>query len=421
MPEHQRLQTLTLLQGSLFLLLLILQLLLEHGSRFIVGGTAFALLVGCHFYIDRGFRIDPEGRRGVLPVILYLLLCTLVVGLTRGGEESPLWIVFFLPIIVAASRFELRGTLLTCAAALLLFIGHLPSRMYLEQQARLEELPELLGFGVMFFLVGSLVYNFARQYRLQLSHTRQLNEQLLKNQRHLKESLELLESAEQSLRDKERLASLGEMSAGIAHEIRNPLGIISSSAQLLDAEFTGRDARQLLDIIQEESARLNSLITDFLFFGRQLEPQLCECDLAALVARDVDSLRPGAEQKGIELSFEADCDPCPAEADPAMIRQVLLNLLLNALDATEPGGSVAVELRRGPAGFSIVVSDDGCGIPAELRGKVFDPFFTTKGNGTGLGLANSYKIAQSHGGELTFESVVGRGSTFTLTLPVKDM
>jgi signal transduction histidine kinase len=291
--------------------------------------------------------------------------------------------------------------------------------MYLQHQAQSEELPELLGFGIMFFLVGTLVQNFARRNRLQLEKTRQLNEQLLRNQQHLQDSLSRLESAEKSLRAKERLASLGELSAGIAHEIRNPLGIISSSAQLLEHEVSDPAAEQLLDIIQEESTRLNSLITDFLFFGRQLEPNLTDCDLGALISRDVDSLQSSAEHKGVSISFSNLCSPCLVQVDAAMIRQVLLNLLLNALDATDAGGNVTVTLREKDAQAQIMVADNGCGIPPEHREKVFDPFFTTKGGGTGLGLANSFKIIQSHGGELVLESAVGTGSCFTVQLPLK--
>jgi len=419
MPESYRLRIVTLVQGGLFLSLLLLLLTFEHSGRFIIGGAAFTLLIGFHFYIDRDFRtlVNESPQRGVLSVVLYLLLCTLVVWFTRGEEESPLWIVFFLPIVVGASYFGFRGTLITCGAALLLFISHLPPRMYLQHQARVEEFPELLGFGVMFFLVGILIQDFAQQNRLQLNRTQQLNEQLLKNQKHLKQSLEQLETAEKTLKAKEKMASLGELSAGIAHEIRNPLGIISSSAQMLDTEFADQNARQLLDIIQEEATRLNGLITDFLFFGRQLEPQLCDCDLPVLIARDIESLRPIADEKGVGLTFDNRSKQSVERVDPAMIQQVLLNLLLNALEATESGGQVSILLRSEDTGFSIAVSDTGCGIPPENRDKVFDPFFTTKGNGTGLGLANSYKIIQSHGGELTLTSTVGQGSTFTLTLP----
>ena len=421
MHNRQHFSALTLVQSSLFLLLLVLLLFFEHSGWFLSGALAFAALIGCHFFIEYRLRDEPapEPQRLIIPLLAYLLLCTLVVWLTRGEEESPLWIVYFLPIIFVASYADFKATLWTCTASLFLFVSHLPPHMYLQQQAQREALPELLGFGIMFFLVGTLVQNFARRNRLQLEKTRQLNEQLLRNQQHLQDSLTRLESAEKSLRAKERLASLGELSAGIAHEIRNPLGIISSSAQMLEHEVSDPAAGQLLDIIQEESTRLNSLITDFLFFGRQLEPNLADCDLGALICRDVDSLQSSAEHKGVSISFSNFCSPCLVQVDAGMIRQVLLNLLLNALDATDAGGKVTVTLQEKDAQALIMVADNGCGIPPEHREKVFDPFFTTKGGGTGLGLANSFKIIQSHGGELVLESAVGAGSCFTVQLPLK--
>ncbi|MDA3902122.1 MAG: ATP-binding protein [Desulfuromusa sp.] len=422
MQDSNRLRALALFQSSLFFLLLILLLVCEKGNSLIYGGLSFALLICCHLYIE--YRLKTEhassSSRIISYVVLYLLLCTLVVWTTRGGEESPFWIVFFLPIIIAASNLEFRATLITCSAALLLFIGHLPPRMYLHHKERVEEFPELIGFGIMFFMVGILVYNFAQKHRQQLQLKEQLNVKLLENQQNLKESLERLEAAEATLRTKERLASLGEMSAGIAHEIRNPLGIISSSAQLLDREFTSEDDRQLLDIIQEESARLNGLITDFLIFGRQLEPQRQICNLSGLITRDINSLHNVAEQKGVTIEFDCQCDPCEADVDADMIQQVLLNLLLNALAATSSGGKVQVVLRL-TANLDIIVSDTGCGIPEENLGKVFDPFFTTKSNGTGLGLANAYKIIESHGGDLSVESQLGKGSTFTVSLPLEGV
>jgi signal transduction histidine kinase len=291
--------------------------------------------------------------------------------------------------------------------------------MYLNHNERVQELPELIGFGIMFFLVGILVQTFARQNRLQLALKQQLNDKLLENQQHLKDSLERLETAEESLRTKARLASLGEMSAGIAHEIRNPLGIISSSAQLLDREVANTEARQLLEIIQEESTRLNGLITEFLTFGRQLEPHRQPCDLAALVARILDSLQNAAQQKSITFDLDLECAICLASVDADMMQQVLLNLLLNALEATAPGGRVRLALQQHPKRLDIVVGDSGCGIPAENLSRVFDPFFTTKSGGTGLGLANAYKIMESHGGSLKVVSRAGEGSTFTASLPLE--
>ena len=423
MEETTHSRTFALIQSGLFLLLLLLLIAFGKGPPLIYGSFSLVLLIAYHLIIDYRFTTSRLVSSGLINayVAVYLFLCALVVWNTKvpGQDESNFWIVFFLPITVAAAHMRLRGTIVTCTVALVLFIAHLPPRMYLNHKERVQELPELIGFGIMFFLVGILVQTFARQNRLQLALKQQLNDKLLENQQHLKDSLERLETAEESLRTKARLASLGEMSAGIAHEIRNPLGIISSSAQLLDREVANKEARQLLEIIQEESTRLNGLITEFLTFGRQLEPHRQPCDLAALVSRILDSLQNAAQQKGITFDLDLECVTSLASVDADMMQQVLLNLLLNALEATAPGGRVRVALQRYPECLDIVVGDSGCGIPAENLSRVFDPFFTTKSGGTGLGLANAYKIMESHGGSLKVVSRAGEGSTFTASLPLE--
>jgi two-component system sensor histidine kinase HydH len=422
MEVINRFRPLTLIQSGFFLLLFMLLLFFGEGTSLIYGGGSFTLLIGLHLFVDYHMPTERLTSSGFTTayVVVYLLLCTLVVWTTRGNDESPYWIVYFLPIIIAASNLSLKATLTTCSATLLMFVSHLPPRMYLGHKERVEEFPELFGFGIMFFMVGILVYTFASQSRQQLDLKQRLNEKLLENQQNLKDSLARLEVAETSLRTKERLASLGEMSAGIAHEIRNPLGIISSSAQLLEGEIESMDARQLLDIIQEESARLNGLITDFLIFGRQLEPQRQNCDLATLVMRNLEHLRGTAEQKGVRLRFERRCKTCEACVDADMMQQVMLNLLLNALDATPAGGEVVVTVQRDNDCLEFSVQDDGCGIKPGDQEKVFDPFFTTKSHGTGLGLANAYKIVESHEGTLRVQSAPGAGSTFTVSLPVRN-
>ncbi len=397
MQGWQRFSTMTLVQGSLFLLLFILLFLFDHGGNFWSSLLFFALLSGWHFYsathiTDQNLR--PQLR--YLYIGIYLLCCTLLVWLTRGEEESPLWIVYFLPIILSASVLSLRQTLLVSCTAMALFVSHLPATMFVNESLRSEILPEMLGFGIMFFLVGALVQDFAQRHRQQMLQ---------------------LEQAEKQLRASERLASLGELSAGIAHEIRNPLGIISSSAQMLETQNVSDPDRQLLDIIQEEASRLNGLIKDFLFFGRPLEPHFQACDLAGLLNRQVEALQLTAQQKGVSLSLAKSVPECQAVVDADMIQQVMLNLLLNALDATAENGHVRVILDQQQETVRITVEDDGGGIAEEHLERIFDPFFTTKGHGTGLGLANSYKIIKSHDGDFEVSSQLGKGTSMTIILP----
>ncbi len=411
-----------LAQSSVIVLLLALLILFAHGSYLLYGGISLSLLAGYHVLADHYYGVDQIRAAGLLipHIAVYLALCAFVIWATTGEDESPYWVVYILPVAVAASSLRLPGTLVACLVASLLFLGQVPPVVYLDPTRFPEEIPELLLFCLTFFIVGVLLQTFSETNRRQLREQQRLNEKLLENQQALKESLARLEKAEEYLRRKERLAALGEMSAGLAHEIRNPLGILSSSAQLLGKRMgtPPEGVGALLDIIQEETTRLNSLINDFLTFGRPSAPSRRTCDLGALVRRVVDHVGAMAGQKGVTLTAQ-DIPSVTALVDPDQIQQVLLNLLLNALDATESTGGIAVSMVPTEETVRIDVIDTGEGIDPAVQSRIFDPFFTTKDKGTGLGLSNAYKIIESHGGELTVHSTPHAGSTFSITLPLE--
>jgi len=413
-----------LTKSLILALLIVLLCLFSKGEDLLLDALPFALLAGYHLVTDRRFTIEQIQSAGLMMahVGLYLLLCTLIIWATTSEEESVYWIVYFLPITVAASNLNLRLTLLTCTLATVLFFSQIPAALYLDPKQRHEELPEFLVFGITFFIVGLLVQSFSDSHRRQLAAEKELNERLLDNQTALKESLARLEAAEDSLRRSERLAALGEMSAGIAHEIRNPLGIISSSAQLIDRKLAGTSdsVRQLLDIIQEESSRINGLVTDFIAFGRPAEPVPSPTDLRALLRRVAAHGEGLARQQGTTLEVEEETTPLFAAVDGDLMQQVLLNLLLNALAAVGANGHIRLRAGRQGERACLEVEDDGCGIAPELHGKIFDPFFTTKDQGTGLGLANAVRIVEAHGGKLGVRSAPGAGAVFTVCLPVLE-
>ncbi len=414
--------SLHLTSNGLLLCLFALLFLFYPGPNPLYGGISFALLAAYHLLFDRRFRGRKGAVRWHLPLHLlaYLILCTLLIWATTApDEESPYWLIYVLPIAVAAEHLNLARTLTTCAAASLLYISLIPFPLFFDPEQGQEDIPEILVFCTMFFIVGILIQSFSERSRRQLQTERELNDRLLENQRVLGESLARLEAAEEDLRRQDRLAALGEMAAGIAHEIRNPLGIISSSAQLLEKSLpgSGERSRQLIGILQEETQRLDALITDFLTFGRPPRPQRRQTDLSALLRRSLEHLKGLASSRQLGLRLDLPPDPALAEVDTEMLQRALLNLLLNALEATGPGGEVRVSLRRGETSLTVEIADNGCGISEENLSRIFNPFFTTKERGTGLGLANAYKIVEAHGGELTVESRPGEGSTFTLRLP----
>jgi signal transduction histidine kinase len=407
---------------AILIFLLAILVLFDRGEHRLYGMAVFALLVGYYLYTELCIDFEQIRVRGLLALHIgvYLVLSTLLIHVTTGDEESFYWFVYLFPVIAAASHLRLLATLGVAALASLLFLGQTPRALLLDPHELAGELPELLTFCALLFVVGLLVQHYASQLRDQLQRQKELNERLLDNQATLKESLTRLELAEQSLRRQETLAALGEMSAGLAHEIRNPLGIISSSAQLL-AIGSGRNRPadgDLLEVILEETRRLNGLVTDFLTFGRPPTPALATVSLDDEVARAVEHLQGVARQRGLTVRADLPAKPIAVSTDATMLQQVLLNLLLNAMDASQPGQTVTVQLRAIPSGGAeIAVSDQGCGIPAEHLARVFAPFFTTKEQGTGLGLANAARLVESFDGQLQVRSTPGRGSVFTITIP----
>jgi two-component system sensor histidine kinase PilS (NtrC family) len=219
-------------------------------------------------------------------------------------------------------------------------------------------------------------------------------------------------------RRSERLAMVGQLAAGIAHEIRNPLASISGSIELLrQGPSASDDDRTLMAIVHREVQRLNVLIGDLLDYANPRPPQPVDFDLGVMVEETLQVARREQAFATIEMAFSVD-RPLPLHADPAKLRQVLWNLLRNAADAAALGGRhVHVDARRGPDATALIVSDDGPGIPADQLARIFDPFFTTKNKGTGLGLATCHAIIAEHGGHIDAASEPGKGTQMTVSLP----
>lgn len=207
-----------------------------------------------------------------------------------------------------------------------------------------------------------------------------------------------------------RLAEIGQMTAAIAHEIRNPLTGIRSAAQMIRQH--PEVLSDFIGLIEEEALKLNDLCDEFLEFARPMQLNRAPVRLGDLAGQIVNVLDPLAREAGSTLEIEQIGPDCPIELDSRRIGQVLHNLIRNALEVTPPGGKVRIETESG----TLRVRDWGPGMEQEVVEKLFSPFFTTKPDGTGLGLSNCKKIVDAHGGELSVESSVGEGTTFTVHL-----
>lgn len=221
----------------------------------------------------------------------------------------------------------------------------------------------------------------------------------------------------------ERLAQLGTLLAGFAHEVRNPLSTISLNLQLVLEDFrepeTTRDKRtqKRIATVEAEVRRLQKILEEFLGFARAPEPKLVPVDLNGKLAALIDFAEPEMRDQGLSLRFYPGQEIGFVPADWDHLQAAIVNLLRNAKEATPAGGEVLVSTAREGGAVLVRVTDTGAGIPPEMQPQVFEPYFSTKKTGTGLGLPTARRVAAEHGGSLTLQSEVGKGTQFTLRLP----
>ncbi len=231
-------------------------------------------------------------------------------------------------------------------------------------------------------------------------------------------TMERLELKEQ-LSKTEQLAHLGTMVATVSHEIKSPLGIVRSTAEILKKriEKVAPGNENLAQIIVDETSRLNTIVTEFLDFARPQQPKLKECDVQKVLIRAVDFTRSLAQRQDVEIEQHAPVDTIIAQADEDMLYRAFLNILLNAIQAMKDGGRLTVETVLGDEGevrFSI--SDNGPGMSQEKAAQIFEPFFTDKSKGTGLGLAIVKNIIDQHAADISVQSSAGEGARFIITM-----
>ncbi len=234
------------------------------------------------------------------------------------------------------------------------------------------------------------------------------------------------ERLEEQLHQSERLAALGEMIAGVSHEIRNPLGIIRSTAELLYGRIDNEKHRRLSSIIVEEASRLNHILTEFLDFARPKTPKTAPCRIEDIIERNLAAMEGQLQQSSIQVERFYEAGDYVMEADADLLYRAFVNLLANAVQAMPQGGILRVrtvfrEYNGKPPQIELRIRDSGPGIPEDLQKKIFNPFFTTREKGTGLGLAIVSSIIDSHGGEIEVRSREGRGASLIIRLPLTQV
>lgn len=316
--------------------------------------------------------------------------------------------LYFLPIAWAALSFGWRAGL---AAALLAGVSHLPDTIAYWKalpDSAIDQATDIPLFCLAGVFTGLMAERERRQ-RLDLERTTQ----------RLSEVYQELQRNFEQMKRAERLYAAGQISAGLAHEIRNPLASIAGAAGILQRSApAGPRQAECLEIITIECQRLNQLLTNFLDFARPRPPQYRTVAIAGFLDSVIALALHAIGDRPITLHKDVQAGLAPVECDPELMKQVLLNLLINAFQAMPEGGNVWIAARPQEGRVMVRVKDEGCGIRVEDRDKIFDPFFTTKDNGTGLGLPVAHQIVEQHGGILTAEANAGKGMTFSVVLPL---
>jgi two-component system, NtrC family, sensor histidine kinase HydH len=378
------------------------------------------LVIGIFQLLEAQF-IRVAGKPGrFLAVAIKIALATVLIGHT--GDVAPIsssyWPIYWLPVLTAAMYFGPLGTLLWTTVVSAAYCSYLIPALQVFDITR-ENIGELLLRIVFFYLVGMIVNRFVIEYRLQVREYQSLSETLSEANRNLKQ-------AQAEARRAERLAALGQLSAGLAHEIRNPLGVIKGSAELLNQKLAASDslAHELAGYIYTEVNRLSALVGRFLDFARPSQLELHAQALPEVMERSLKAVTAQGASANVQIHRDYAPGLPPVLLDQALCEQAFTNLLLNACEAMgEQGGELWIRIHpppseSGAAGeVAVEIADTGPGVPPELKEQIFNPFVTTKKTGVGLGLAIVNKIVDAHGGTLTLASAPGQGACFRLTFP----
>jgi len=338
-------------------------------------------------------QLQDDVRLGRTISVVALLAAGVLAWLVPGAQS-----LLCLPVVMAAVIDGWRGGL--CAAFLSAAVLFISGDASLITQA-----VTLVGLG----LIVGLLFDRERRQRIRFQ----------KSAEQLSSVYEKVQANFESMKRVERLSALGQLSAGLAHEIRNPLASIAGAAAILQRGNSEKDEKsaRCIEIITNECQRLDGLLTTFLNFARPRPPRLRTIHVDTVLDRVLDLAGHGVRGKTVRFEKQAPAQLPQVECDPEQLEQVLLNLLINAIDASADGQAVTLSASAAGDKVTIQVIDQGHGVPPAFVDRLFDPFFTTKEHGTGLGLPVAHQIVTQMGGTLLAQRNEAEGMRFTVTLP----
>lgn len=359
------------------------------------------------------------------------LISAFIVGISLFHYLTPLHLpmlhdifqrLYYLPIILAALWFGFRGGL---ACSIIVSVAYAPHILYQWGGGLAVEIEKYLEI-VLYNIVGGVTGLLSQRERERSLELQKTAEGLEESYKKLQQQSERIIAIEEQLRRAEKLSTLGEMAAVLAHEIRNPLGSIRGTAEILRDDYKpGEPKYEFIEIQIKETERLNRVVEDFLRMARPQPSEMKSCKLQDELETIVILLANDAKGRKVRVVLEPAATDAVVRADSEKLRQAFLNIIINALQATPPGGSVTISTEiiqpeGGARMCEVRFLDNGAGIDAELQTRIFEPFYTTKPDGSGLGLAITRKIVEGHGGSLTVESAIGQGTTLIVRLPLLE-
>ena len=370
-------------------------------------------LIGAFQVIEPRLPLFSSHRGQIFAIALKLFLCYLLIGWSHAAD-SYYYAIFLIPVVSAATTFDLLGVVVVTAIACGAYFSFLLP-VFIDINNIPPDLINVMAVRASFYaIVAFLVYEQAKAKRDEMARTQEAADRLAESNRSLR-------VAQASLRRSERLAALGQLTAGLAHELRNPLGTIKASAEILIKNAIKGQPELLAEVsgyIVTEVDRMNGLIASFLDFAKPLQIHPVTADLTALVEDVMRHQSELAKTRQVNLVNRVKENPAlHFSFDPDLLRLTLSNLVQNAIQASPAGKDVELRADSRDGVVRILVTDRGQGIEAQHLESIFNPFFTTKPQGVGLGLAIVSKIVDEHQGRINVFSEPGAGTTFEITLP----
>lgn len=336
------------------------------------------------------------------------------VGMDHHWLHDVLRRLYYIPIVLAAFAFGARGALASSLLVSLLYAPHAFTTMHgiRDPGGSVEKILEILLYNVIAYITGTLADRERRE---------RVNQERIAKQ--LAESLDEVRTMEQQLVRAAKLRALGELTAGLAHEIKNPLASLRGAAEIISDEVRPDSPRwKMVEVQKREFERLTQLLERFLSFARPQASIVAESSVAELLEPVVSLLAAQAAKRGVRVDVEVSSPCAPVRCDKDQVTAVLLNVILNAIQAAAENGVVRVSTQvrtRGRRVFcTLDVEDDGVGVPVEMRERIFNPFVTTKEGGTGLGLSIAARIMDAHEGFIEALDGPSGGALFRLWFPV---